>query len=112
LIELRLPFPPSTNNLFLNARRGRVLSPEYRAWRDQAGWELKAQKPPAMTERCVIHIDIDDTRQGDCANREKAVTDLLVAHGVLKGDQKKYVKRVSIGWETLTGCRVAIMGVE
>lgn len=111
-MEIRLPFPPSTNNLYLNARKGRVLSPEYRAWKEQAGWELKAQNLQPFTERAIIHIDIDDTRQGDCANREKAVVDLLVSHGILKGDQKKYVKRVSTGWEKLTGCRVAIVGAE
>ena len=103
-----LPFPPSTNNLFLNARKGRILSPEYRAWRKEAGWALQTQKPPALTTRVILTIDLDDTKQGDCANREKAVTDLLVAHKVIPGDQKKWVKRVSIGWESIKECRVRI----
>lgn len=109
MAEYFLPFPPSTNNLYLNMRgKGRVLTPEYRAWKIDAGKALLTQKPKPITHRVVLHIDLDDTRQGDCANREKALTDLLVDHGVLPGDSKKHVKRVSIGWEKITGARVAI----
>jgi Holliday junction resolvase RusA-like endonuclease len=111
MTEYRLPFPPSSNNLFLNARgRGRVLAPDYRKWRTEAGQELMLQRPRPIPGRVDITIDLDDTRQGDCANREKALVDLLVAHGIIQGDQKKYVRRVSIGWEKLTGCRVTITG--
>ena len=108
-LELRLPFPPSTNNLHINVRgRGRVSSPDYRKWKIDAGRELELQNPRPFSARCEIRIDLDDKRQGDAANREKAVVDLLVSHGVLSGDSKKYVKRVSIGWEKITGCRVMI----
>lgn len=112
MIEIRLPFPPSTNNLFLNAPRGRVITPEYRAWKDHAGWELKAQRPPAVTDRCTIEIHIDERRQGDADNRAKAVLDLLVEGGVLRGDSKKYVKGTYCGWEAVEGCRVRIKPVE
>ncbi len=88
--------------------RGRVLSPAYRAWKEQAGWELKAQHPTKVTQQAVVHIDLDNTKRGDCDNRAKVLLDLLVTHGVLAGDSQKYVKRVSIGWEKLTGCRVAV----
>lgn len=113
MIELRLPFPPSVNGLYLNKPgRGRVATPEYRAWKEQAGWELKAQKPPKMDARCTIEIHIDDKRQGDAGNREKAVVDLLVSHGVIVDDSKKYVKGTYCGWETIEGCRVRIKPVE
>ena len=87
-----------------------MLSDEYRAWRDHAGLVLNAQKVRPFRGRALIHIDLDDTRQGDADNRAKPVLDLLVTHKVLAGDSKKYVRRVSIGWERITGCRVAIMG--
>lgn len=107
--EIFLPFPPSVNNLHFNVKgRGRASTPDYRKWKEEAGWKLIHQKPPRITARVEIRIDLDDTRQGDAANREKAVVDLLVAHKIIPGDSKKYVKRVSIGWEKITGCRVAI----
>src|SRR5574338_948647 len=103
-VELSLPFPPSTNNLHFNVKgRGRVSTPEYRKWKEDAGTLLRMQCPPRVSSRCEIVIDLDDSRKGDAANREKAVVDLLVAHGVIGGDSKKYLKRVSIGWESITG---------
>lgn len=113
MTEIRLPFPPSVNEAYGNNKRGkgrgRYRTQVYEAWRDQAGWELKAQKIQPVTERCTVIIDIDDRRRGDCANREKVVTDFLVHHGILRGDSKKYVRRVSIGWEAVAGCRVSIV---
>ena len=115
LTEIRLPFPVSVNAMYLNNKgrgRGRIASPELRAWKEQAGWELKAQRVKPFDQRVIVHIDLDDSRQGDADSRCKCVLDLLVSSGVLKDDRKKYVKRVSIGWEKLTGCRVAITGAE
>ena len=105
MTEILLPFPPSVNDMYI---RGRTLSPDYRAWKMDAGLKLNRQHIGAMKSRCVIHIDLDDTRNGDCDNRAKPILDLLVSQGVLEGDSKKYVKRVSIGWEKLTGVRVAL----
>jgi Holliday junction resolvase RusA-like endonuclease len=109
MIEYVLPFPPSTNNLFLNSRgKGRILSPEYRAWKEQAGWQLKSQRPKPLGVRAFVQIDLDNRRKGDADNRAKPVLDLLVEHQVLAGDSKKHVRRVSIGWEPVSGCRVIL----
>ena len=108
---IRLPFPPSVNEMYLNNKgkgKGRIPAPILIAWRSDAGWVLKAQKPKKITARCEIRIDLDERRQGDCANREKAVVDLLVAHGVIQGDQNRFVKRVNIGWEPVNECLVTI----
>ena len=91
---------------------GRKKSSEYMDWIVAAGWCLKEQHIKPIQGRVVIEIDLDDTRQGDAANREKGVTDLLVKHGIIQGDSKKYVKRVSIGWEKVDGCQVRITAVE
>lgn len=110
MIEIRLPFPPSVNGMFKNVRgRGRARTDEYDAWRDQAGWELKAQHIKPIEGQAEITIDLDHSRRGDADNRTKAVLDLLVAHKILRGDSKKYVRRVSIGWEAVAGCRVSIV---
>lgn len=111
MTEFRLPFPPSVNDMFLNNKgrgRGRIISPDYRAWKEQAQWELNAQHVKPFQGRAIVTIDLDETRRGDCDNRNKAVLDVLVSHGVLAGDSKKHVKRVSIGWEPITGCRVVL----
>ena len=105
-----LPFPPSVNSMFINVPgRGRAQSKDYKAWKIAAAWELKAQKAKPVTEPAEIRIDLDDKRRGDADNRTKAVLDLLVAQGILRGDSKKFVKRVSTGWEAVDGCRVSII---
>lgn len=108
MLEIRLPFPPSVNTMFKNIRHGRARTAEYEAWRENAAWELKAQNPKPVLTRAVVDIDLEDARRGDCDNRAKPVLDLLVEHGVLQGDDKKHVRRVSIGWEPIKGCRVTI----
>ena len=105
MIELRLPFPPSVNDMYL---KGRVISPAYKAWREHAGLTLNRQVARPFTGRCDIRIDLDDTHQGDADNRAKPVLDLLVSHRVIGNDNKSHVRRVSIGWEHVTGCRVII----
>lgn len=114
-MEIHLPFPVSVNDMYLNnkgAGRGRVPSPEYNAWKDLAGYAINRQKPGAFKLRAIVMIDLDERRQGDADNRAKPVLDLLVTYGVLAGDSKRHVKRVSIGWEAVEGCRVKLLGVE
>lgn len=108
-----LPVPPSSNNMFFNTGRGRAITPEYKAWREEAGLMLRRQGIAPFIGRAEVVIDIDDTVRGDADNRSKACLDLLVAHGVLRDDSKKYVKRVSVGWKTGIGaCRVTVRPVE
>jgi len=110
-LVIHLPTPPSVNKLFANNPRGRHRTRQYNDWRFQAGLMLNRQAPSPVLSPCTIQIDLDDKTRGDAANREKAVTDLLVAHGVLKDDSKKYLRRVSIGFEPdveRDQCRVTI----
>jgi Holliday junction resolvase RusA-like endonuclease len=114
LTELKLPFPPSVNDMYANNKRGgrgRYPTKEYEQWRADAAVMLMQQHIRPVLGRCEIWIDIDDSRQGDCDNRTKAVLDLLVVRGVIGGDQKKYVRRVSVGWAKCDGCRVAIQEI-
>jgi crossover junction endodeoxyribonuclease RusA len=109
-VILTLPFPPSVNSMFLNVPgRGRAPTPEYRAWKKEAALELMAQRARPVEGVAEVRIDLDDRRRGDADNRTKAVLDLLVEQRVLRGDSKKFVKRVSVGWETVAGCRVSII---
>lgn len=73
---------------------------------------LNVQKPPKLEGRHRIAIRIDQRRQGDADNRIKCILDLLVLHKVIPGDQKKYVKGVSIDWDEVDECLVTITKVE
>lgn len=66
------------------------------------------QRPPKFVDRVSVKIELDDRRQGDADSRCKCVLDLLVNHGVLIDDRKKYVRGVYIGWAQIDGCTVTI----
>lgn len=113
MIEYRLPLPLSANNAYFNRRRGgRAPTPECKAFKLQAAWELKAQKAKLFEGRAIVHIDVSEkecSSASDVANREKLVTDALVDAGVLKNDSMKYVKGVCTFWNAeITGCRVRL----
>ena len=84
----RLPMPPSANNLFATftpkggGKQRRVISAEYKAWKKAAGIILLAQwrlaGKPRITAPYEVHIQLNLNHQSDIANREKAITDLLV----------------------------------
>ena len=99
------------NAAYLNNKgkgRGRIASPELRAWREEAGWQLKAQHPPKFVNRVTVTIELDERRQGDADGRIKCVLDILVEHQVIVDDRKKYVKGVYIGWAPVDECVVTI----
>ena len=59
-----------------------------------------------------MEILLSDTRNGDCDNRIKAVSDLLVSNGIVQGDQKKYMRGVSIEWAEIADCIVRLNSVS
>lgn len=87
MFTVELPIPPSSNMMFINSRnasgKGRFLSPAYKAWRKVAGQLLMAQwlaaDKPIIGKPFQVYIRVNINHQSDVANREKAVTDLLVA---------------------------------
>lgn len=97
MTQIILPWPPSVNNLYVNAGHKRVRSPGYRKWQDEAGWRLKASRPQKFAEPVEITIELcpPDNRRMDADNRNKAVLDLLVAHGVIRGDDRRHVQSVT-----------------
>jgi len=98
---LTLPFPPSTNNLFVNVpKRGRVRSSRYDQWLKEAGWELQSQRPRKMGGKVAVTICLCpvDKRRRDADNGAKSVLDLLVKHGVIEGDDSRFVRKVTTQW--------------
>lgn len=91
--SLTLPFPPSTNNLFVTARFGRttrrVSSPQARAYAKavaEAVKEVRAMPAPSGELRAVIAAWVPDRRARDLDNMVKAPLDALVKAGVMADD--------------------------
>ncbi len=80
-----LTCPPSVNGLFANTKHGRVKTKKYRDWIEQAGWELKTQRPDPVYGDYELEIVVPRTR-GDLDNYCKAVSDLLVTHKLIDDD--------------------------
>jgi len=97
-VRLALPWPPSTNNLFVNVGNKRVPSRDYTAWRKEAGWTLQAQRPPKFKGAVTIGIELcpAHSRRYDLDNRSKALLDLLVTHNVIADDNADVVREVSV----------------
>lgn len=113
-IVIDLPMPPTANNLFPTSRNGkRYCSPQYKAWKETAGKVLMVDRPGRIVGKVVIDIAVSEKARGDCANREKATVDLLVAHGVIEGDSKAHVRSVKTHWasDLAQGVRVTVSPV-
>ena len=75
-----LPFPPSTNNMFINGSKGRFRSQKYDDWINEAGWELQRQRPSKHDGPVALSFEFQDgrdKRMRDISNLIKAPEDLL-----------------------------------
>jgi crossover junction endodeoxyribonuclease RusA len=88
LIELWLPYPPSTNRLWRRARVGMIKSDEYVAWLLAAKAEVRRQNPGKISGKYLVAITAarPDKRKRDLGNLEKSVSDLLQSCGVIRDD--------------------------
>lgn len=112
---IALPMPPSTNNLFVNFGRGRRRSEQYNRWIHEAGWRLANQRPPLMAGKVILLFEVEEPKTAhrqDVANREKAVTDLLVSHRVIQGDDQRFVRELTMRWAPVEGVRVTVRPCE
>lgn len=97
-IRLSLPFPPSSNNLFANAGKRRIRTPQYDAWFALASTRVKESHRRGIGPYCLaICAKRPDKRRRDLGNLEKAVSDLLVAHGIVKDDS--LAERITLVWD-------------
>lgn len=88
--ELKLPFPPSVNQLYSTnwKTKQRFKSKRYRKWIAEAGICLITQKRNKHPGKVVMTFIVrnPDNRRRDLGNLEKAVSDLLVAHQIIRDD--------------------------
>lgn len=93
-ICLVLPVPPSTNNLFVNSKRGRFKSQRYKDWEDEADGCLYQQKHGVVVGKYIVEISLPEMMRGDIDNRIKGLVDFLVGKGITPDD--KHMRKVSI----------------
>lgn len=110
-----LPMPPSVNALFATdfKTKRRFRSKEYGAWLVKAGEALELQYAayggPGIHKPVKVSIRLGLNYQSDIANREKALTDLLVAHLDMPDD--RYIDVLHIERDqSVEGARVTIEG--
>lgn len=97
-IDIVLPMPPSTNNLFFNnARGGRTKTRAYREWIIESGWRLQQQRPSRIIGKYEIEIRVARCHR-DLGNCEKSISDLLVRHAII--DDDKWCERIVLSWQS------------
>ncbi len=116
-LVIELPMPPSSNNMFATDKKSgrRFRTAEYSGWLLEAGYRLKAQRPPLMAGKVAILIEVEEpktARRQDCSNRIKAVEDLLVSHRVIQGDCQRFVREITARWAPVNGVRVTVRSCE
>lgn len=100
MIRLHLPFPPSVNNLYANrGKAGRFKTKGYEAWIQLASLGIKDSHRQRLGPYSIsICLEAPDKRARDLGNLEKAISDILVMHGVVKDD--RYCQRLNMAWGT------------
>lgn len=93
-LEITLPFPPSVNALYGGGSgQRRFPSKAYKAW---------LAKAPELPDRMIGEVDLEyrfwfpDRRNRDAENYVKAVSDYLVAQGVIADDNWMIVRRMTL----------------
>ena len=93
---IRLPPVVSANAMYRSIARGRVIkSKPYRAWIEEAGKVLQAQRPEPVPGRVEVGLEVPRAA-GDIDNRAKPILDLLEAHGIIDNDRN--VECLAIKW--------------
>jgi Holliday junction resolvase RusA-like endonuclease len=91
-VVINFPRPPSANRMFLRqmTRRGhRDLTPEYKAWRDTAGWAVKMQIVglETITSKFNIVVEVPLSSRVDLDNNLKPILDLAQNMGIISNDR-------------------------
>jgi crossover junction endodeoxyribonuclease RusA len=109
-VSVVLPWPPAVNNLYLNVKgRGRVKSPRYSNWLNEAGWIIGTTKTGRIAGpyQIEIHATRPDKRKRDLDGICKPILDCLVKNGVT--DDDSIAQRITLAWSAEgSGVRVVI----
>ena len=113
-IILTVPCPPSANRMFqrrLTKKGKRNLTPEYKAWRDEAGWLARMQIMGAQPIDCRFNaaIEVPISRK-DTDNHIKPLMDLCQLVHVITNDGNMH--QVVITPTDRTDCLIALTPPE
>jgi hypothetical protein len=115
MISITLPRPPSLNNLFANKQSGgRHITEAYEAWRVESGWLIKQARLKPIRGQVKITLSVEDRGRRDLSNAGlKSIEDLLVTHGLIEGDDRRFVRGITLGWsDKVSGVSVLVEGVS
>lgn len=90
MISFTLPVPPSTNQLYSGRR---FKTPTYKAWINEAGWEVKLRNIQPI--KGPFHLTIYLPGKMDLDNL-KAIPDLLVSMGIIEDDRRKFMRKLIV----------------
>jgi Holliday junction resolvase RusA-like endonuclease len=76
--------PPSTNNMY---RGRRYKTSYYEAWAEDAGWQVKAQRPSRVAGRLRVRIEVPFKLNRDIENL-KPLLDLAQRMGLIENDNR------------------------
>jgi Holliday junction resolvase RusA-like endonuclease len=110
-MKLVLPFPPSVNNLFVNARgdeRSRPISAKYRKWRKRATQAMWGQSLQFFEVPVALSMVFEDNGRSDLDNLQKAVIDHLVHHKLIVDDSRPWVREIHLCWGDVKGVEVEV----
>ena len=98
MIRYSLPYPPSVNNLFVNAGKRRVTSEPYQRWQGAAQGAILEQGRKRIHGPVSLSVALvrPDKRRRDLSNTLKAVEDVLVSMAVI--DDDSLIQRISVQW--------------
>lgn len=93
--RIELPLPPPANNAYPTnwKTKRRYLSPRAVQWQRDAGFLIKAAKPPRIDGPYRFQILIPEKAQGDADGYIKLPQDLLAELGVTPNDRKSHDSR-------------------
>lgn len=110
IIEIQLStLPPSANRLWRRSGRRIHINPKYAAWMLQSGKEIMEQRPRKHEGPYKLGIQAvrPDKRKRDLGNLEKACSDLLQKHGIVRDDSD--CELITMRWVTVgAGVRLTV----
>lgn len=103
--------PISLNNVFKNAGKKRIKTPEYKSWCTAVDLELMSQKQPKIQSEYALEIRIPEgSSRADIDNLIKPISDALVRVGATPDDRKMF--RCCIAREPRGNTRIIIVEKE
>lgn len=112
MVTLTLPFPVSVNRIWRQGKGNTYLSPQYKAWKDEAYVAYIQQRKTVGTPvdgNFTYHIILDEKRRKqarDGDNRGKVILDFLQDVGLIVDD--KLADAGSWSWGPVDGCMVRV----